>query len=377
MIPPHGGKIVNRVLKGRKREEALARAMKLPKVIIDEEKAKEVQNIAHGIFSPLEGFLSKDDFLSVLKKGRLKDSLPWTIPIVLDVSPEIKKEEEAILIYNRKPIAIFYIEEVYKYDKNEFAQKVFGTTQSAHPGVSKIAKMKEYLAGGRLDLIEEIKFPFFKYYSKPAQTRISFEKRGWKTVVGFQTRNIPHLGHEYCQKVALTFTDGLFINPVIGKKKKGDFKDKVIMETYKTLIDNYYPPNRVFLSILPLEMRYAGPREAILHAIIRKNFGCTHFIVGRDHAGVGNYYSPYAAQEIFKDFPDLEITPVFFRSFFYCKKCLGVVNEKICPHGEKWQINFSGTEIREKLLRGEKIPKEIIRPEVVEVISKWKNPFVE
>jgi len=377
MIQPHGGKLVDRVIK-RERGRVLEKAEQLFQLTLDEEKAKEVQNIAHGIFSPLEGFLNKGDFLSVLEKGRLQNGLPWAIPIVLDISPiaEINQGRQVALTYEEKIVAILHVHEMYDYDKGKFAEKVFGTTDTLHPGVGKVMAMKERLVGGKIDLIEELHFPFFEYYLKPAETRELFKEKGWETVVGFQTRNVPHLGHEYCQKTALTFADGLFINPVIGKKKAGDFKDEVILESHEALMRNYYPKDRVFMSILPLEMRYAGPREAIFHAVVRKNFGCTHFVVGRDHAGVGSYYAPYDAQEIFRHFPDLEITPVFFREFFYCQKCLGVMNEKTCPHKGRYRVNFSGTDIRERLMKGEKVSKQVMRPEVVETILKRADPFV-
>ncbi len=379
MIQPHGGKLVNRVLSEGERERIVKKTENLPEIILDEEKAKEVQNIAHGVFSPLEGFLSKGDFLSVLERGRLENGLAWTIPIVLDVSPlaGMKEGGEVALVYNGKPVAVLSVEDIYEYDKDELAGKVFGTTDSTHPGVAKVMAMKERLVGGKIDFIEEIDFLLSEHYLKPAETRALFKGKGWETVVGFQIRNVPHLGHEYCQKTALTFVDGLFINPVIGKKKKGDFRDEVIIETHKALIENYYPKDRAFISIFPLEMRYAGPREAIFHAIVRKNFGCTHFIVGRDHAGVGKYYPPYAAQEVFKEFPDLDITPLFFRSFFYCQKCLGVANEKTCPHGNQEHLDFSGTKIREMLLRKEVPPKEMMRPEVSKIILGWKSPYVD
>jgi len=373
---PHGGRLINRVAaKGKDRVEE---AKRLPQIVLTKELAKEVQNIAYGVFSPLEGFLTRKDYISVLNKGRLTTDIPWTIPIVLDISPdgEVKEGNDAALVDEGKPIAIIHVEDIYRYSQEELAQKVFGTTDPDHPGVAKVYSMKEFLVGGKIDLIAEPQIPFAEYYLKPQATRRLFEEKGWKTVVAFQTRNIPHVGHEYLQKTALTFTDGLFINPVIGKKKPGDFKDELILKTYQALIDNYYPRDRVIMSILPMEMRYAGPREAIFHAIIRKNFGCTHFIVGRDHAGVGNYYPPYAAQEIFKEFPDLDITPMFFKSFVYCKKCFSVVNEKTCPHRDQEHIDFSGTKIREMLLRGERPPKEVMRREVAEVIMRWEDPFV-
>lgn len=378
MLKPHGGNLTNRVITGEEREEARDKVGGLLSLDIAEETAKEVQNIAHGIFSPLEGFLTKQDYLAVVRDGRLANDLPWAIPIVLDISRDsgISGGQNVALVYQGKPIAMMHVDEVYDYDKTELADKVFGTTDSRHPGVAKVKDMKELLAGGRFDLIDEIDIPFSRYYLRPAETRFLFKQKGWKTVVGFQTRNVPHLGHEYVQKTALTFADGLFINPVIGKKKSGDFRDEVILETYQALIDNYYLKARAVMAILPMEMRYAGPREAIHHAIIRKNFGCSHFIVGRDHAGVGNYYSPYAAQEIFDDFPDLGITPIFFKSFFYCRKCLGVMSEKTCPHGEEDHIDFSGSRIREMLLKGEIPAKEVMRPEVAKIILECENPYV-
>jgi len=377
MPKPHGEKLINRVVdKGRDKMEE---AKRLPQIVLTKELAKEVQNIAYGVFSPLEGFLTKKDYVSVLNKGRLSNDIPWTIPIVLDVSPDSKVKEgnDVALSDDGRPIAIIHAEEIYQYNKEELAQKVFGTTDLGHPGVAKVYSMKEFLLGGKIDLIDEPKIPFAEYYLRPQATRLLFEEKGWTTVVAFQTRNIPHVGHEYLQKTALTFTDGLFINPVIGRKKQGDFKDELILKTYQALINNYYPRDRVVMSILPMEMRYAGPREAIHHAIIRKNFGCTHFIVGRDHAGVGNYYPPYAAQEVFKEFPDLGITPIFFKSFFYCKKCLSVANEKTCPHGNQDHVEFSGTKIRELLLRKEVPPKEMMRPEVSKIILGWESPYVD
>ena len=246
-----------------------------------------------------------------------------------------------------------------------------------HPGVRKVYGLGDFLVGGEIHLLNDVPNPYSRYTLYPEETRVLFRERGWRTVVGFQTRNAPHLGHEYVQKTALTFVDGLFINPVIGRKKPGDFRDDVILKAYDALIKYYYPRNSVALSIFRTEMRYAGPREAIFHAIVRKNFGCTHFIVGRDHAGVGNFYGPYEAQEIFSDFPDLGITPLFFKEFFYCKKCGGVANPKTCPHGDEYHITFSGTKIRKMLLNGEVPPPELMRPEVAEAILSFDNPFVE
>ncbi len=294
MVKPHGGKLVNRVLRGRARERKLEEAEELPKLTISSELGNDIDNIARGIFSPLEGFLNRDDFIAVLQKMRLSNDLPWTIPIVLDVSrSEIKDvsvgDEVSLLVEGCIPIATVEVEEIYPYSKEETAEQVFKTKDMGHPGVWMVYGMKDYLIGGRISLIAEVHSLFQKYLLSPMETRVLFKERGWKTVAGFQTRNAPHLGHEYIQKTALTFVDGIFINPVIGKKKRGDFKDEVILETYESLIENYYLRDVAVMSILQTEMRYAGPKEAIFHAIVRKNFGCTYFVVGRDHAGVGNY----------------------------------------------------------------------------------------
>ena len=341
-----------------------------------------MENIAFGNFSPLEGFMGEGEYRNVLNHMRLSDDLPWPIPIVLDAEKEVAKKlkiGQEVILRNESndPIALLHLEEKYEYNREEMAEKVFQTKDTAHPGVAKVRGMKDVLLAGKIDLIQESPTPFYNYKLKPIETRVLFKEKGWRTVVGFQTRNTPHIGHEYVQKTALTFTDGIFINPVIGRKKKGDFKDEVILASYDELIKHYYLKERAVVAILQMEMRYAGPREAIFHAIIRKNFGCTHIIIGRDHAGVGNYYSPYAAQDIFEEFPDLGIVPLFFKSFSFCKKCNSVVNEKTCPHKPSEHINFSGTKIRELLIQGKIPPPELMRPEVAKIILGYDNPFVE
>nr|MDO8078032.1 sulfate adenylyltransferase [Candidatus Freyarchaeota archaeon] len=379
MPKPHGGRLVNREVPEHKRERFLEQAGELPTLNITEGQAKDAENIAKGVFSPLEGFLLQEDYSNVLDEKRLSNDLPWTLPIILDVHNDLNVRigDAITLSYKDRPLALMQVEEVYEYNKKEFAQKVYGTLDARHPGVAKLRNMGDLLVGGKITLVREMETPFSKYNLRPVETRVLFKEKGWRTVVGFQTRNAPHLGHEYVQKTALTFVDGVFINPVIGRKKRGDFRDEVILEAYNVLIEHYYLKDRAVMSILPFEMRYAGPREAVFHAIVRKNFGCTHFIVGRDHAGVGDFYPPYAAQDIFDEFPDLGIIPLFFKTFYYCKKCGGVVNEKICPHGEEQHIKFSGTRIRELLRRGQRPPREMMRPEVVDVILRSGNPFVE
>ncbi len=382
MIQPHGGRLIERVLSGPARDAALERAKTMPRLKLDAESVSDVENLATGVYSPLEGFLGEKDFRNVLTHMRLADDLPWTIPIVLDVDRSVadglKVGTEIALVNDQdEPVAVLSLEEKYGYDRTAMSEKVFGTTDPAHPGVAKVMGMKDVLLAGKVNLITMAPTPFDRWKLTPKETRILFKAKGWRTVVGFQTRNTPHIGHEYVQKAALTFTDGIFINPVIGKKKKGDFKDEVILASYEELIRHYYLKERAVMAILQMEMRYAGPREAIHHAVIRKNFGCTHIIIGRDHAGVGKYYHPFAAQDIFEQFPDLGIVPLFFRSFYFCKKCSSVVNEKICPHPASEQIQFSGTKIRDLLVQGVIPPIELMRPEVAKVIMGFKEPFNE
>ena len=380
MIQPHGGKLIDRTLEGKRKEAALAAAGRMPRLTVDAETVSDLENIATGVYSPLQGFLGEADFKSVLAASRLRSDAAWTVPIVLDADEatagKLKIGDEVLLAAEGgRPVAVLHLEEKYGHDKGETAEKVFGTRDPAHPGVAKVLGLKDVLLAGPIDLIEATPTPFDRWKLAPKETRVLFESKGWKTVVAFQTRNTPHLGHEYLQKAALTFTDGLFVNPVIGKKKKGDFKDEVILASYEEAIRRYYVKDRTALAILQMEMRYAGPREAIHHAILRKNFGCTHIIIGRDHAGVGSYYAPFAAQDIFEAFPDLGIAPMFFRSFSWCRTCGAVVNEKICPHPPEEHIQFSGTKIRDLLVKGECPPAELMRPEVAEVIMRFKEPF--
>jgi len=274
-------------------------------------------------------------------------------------------------------LAALDIADIYGYDADEYVSTVFDTTDGSHPGVAKVRSMGDRLIGGPIMLADEMASPFPEYTLWPIETRVLFKEKAWRTIVAFQTRNPPHLGHEYVQKAALTFTDGLFINPIIGKKKKGDFTDDIIIHTYQELIDNYYLRDRAVMGVLQAEMKYGGPKEAILHAIMRKNFGCTHFIVGRDHAGVGDFYSPFAAQDIFSEFPDLGIVPLFFKSFFYCKRCGSIANEKICPHEGEDIVNFSGAKIRGRLVDGLPPGEDMMRPEVSQIILDAETPFVE
>ena len=380
MLPkPHGGTLVDRIMSEEARPGALRRAGALPRLELGAELAREVMNIATGAFSPLEGFLGREDLDAVLGTGRLANGVPWTIPIVLDLSEGEAKGlgPEVTLTYRGQPFASLEVHEVYAWDRDAYARRVFGTVDGKHPGVARVASLKERLVAGRVQVFRPLEGAFPKYHLRPVETRVLFQKKGWRTVVGFQTRNVPHLGHEYVQKTALTFVDGIYINPVIGLKKRGDFKDEVILATYEALMEHYYLRDRAVMATLETEMRYAGPREAIFHAIVRKNLGCTHFVVGRDHAGVGSFYGPYAAQEIFAEYPDLGIVPLFFTAFFACKRCGGVVNEKTCPHGPGDRLDFSGTKFRQAILEGGEEADQLVRPEVVQAVRRFPDPFVE
>lgn len=374
-IKPHGGKLVNRITK--------ADPSGLYSISISEDLANDVENIADGIFSPLEGFLGKKDFENVISKGRLSNGLAWTIPIVLDVDESTAakmKKAGKVLLKNHQGlgIAILHVKETFTFDKEKTAKGIYGTTDSSHPGVAKTMSMQDYLVGGKIDYIarpEETEIR--KYRLTPLQTREIFAKAGWKTIVAFQTRNPPHVAHEMLQKTSITTRDGVFVNPVIGKKKSGDFVDEVIVKCYETMIKHYYPENRCKLGTLHTEMKYAGPKEAIHHAIMRQNYGCSHIIIGRDHAGVGTFYDPFAAQKIFGDYPELEISPVFFPAFFYCRKCLTYTNPKACPHDDDAKEQISGTKLRQMIDDGKSPSEFILRPEVSKVILDYPHPFVD
>ena len=351
--------------------------------VIPADLANDVENIADGIFSPLEGFLGQEDVVSVAKNGRLADGTAWTIPIVLDVTEETAasmKDAGDVLLKDPQGtgIAVLHVEEVYRPAKESISQGVYGTTDTSHPGVAHTMSLHDDFVSGTIDYIKRPADTILRAdRMTPKQTRELFAKYGWKTICAFQTRNPPHVAHEMLQKTSITTRDGVFVNPIIGRKKKGDFVDELIISCYKEMIRLYYPENRCHFATLHTEMRYAGPREAIHHAIMRQNYGCTHIIIGRDHAGVGSFYSPFAAQEIFSDYPDLEIQPVFFPAFFYCGLCLAYTNQKCCSHGEGSREQISGTDLRKMIQEGKTPSKYILRPEVSEIILKHQKPFVE
>ena len=381
MPRPHGGKLINQLTRAAQIENRIQEAAELPKVSVNNELRIDLENIAVGLYSPLKGPLLKSDFDSVVPNGRLSNDVPWTIPILLDVSKEDASKfiqgDDIALSCGGENFAILNVVDKYDWDKKSYCQNIYKTTEEEHPGVQKTQLMNPVLVGGKIEVFNETQGVFPQYRLKPEETRFLFKEKGWRSVAGFQTRNAPHIGHEYVQKTALSFVDGLFINPLIGKKKVGDFTDIVIIESYEALIKNYFLKNAAILVTLEMEMRYAGPREAIHHAIVRKNYGCSHFIVGRDHAGVGSYYGPFEAQEIFEDYPDLGIAPIFFRNFFHCNKCGGPQNDKICPHGEEDRENYKGRVMRKLLAEGKYPDPTQMRPEVTEAILSHKQPFVE
>jgi ATP sulfurylase len=374
-IAPHGGMLVDRVLRGVLREAALERAASLKKVSLGPTSVSDLELIAVGAFSPLMGFMNKDDYESVVQDMRLSSGVVWSIPITLPVAREIadglREGEEIALLEGDRILGIMEMTERFEYDKEREAELVYCTTEDAHPGVARLYRQGEVLLAGDIYLLErpaDQQFPEFRH--DPAQTRRMFAQRGWRRIVAFQPRNPIHRAHEAIQKTALEICDGLLLHPLVGETKADDIPAEVRMTSYQALLRDYYPPDRVVLGVFPAAMRYAGPREAILHALARKNYGCTHFIVGRDHAGVGGYYGTYDAQLIFDDFTreEIGVTPLFFEHMFYCRKCGGLVSVKTCPHSPEDHLVMSGTEVRARVSRGEMLPEEFTRPEVSKIL---------
>jgi sulfate adenylyltransferase len=375
-IAPHGGVLVNRIVTPAQRQEFLSQADALPRVRLDERSLSDLELIAIGGFSPLVGFMAQDDYEQVVNHMQLANGLPWSIPITLSVDETVAETLDiGTTIRLDDPtgafIGVLELTQKYTYDKNHEALKVYLTNEDKHPGVKVVYDQGAVNLAGPIWLMERRPHPFFpKYQIDPADSRALFQDKGWKTIVGFQTRNPIHRAHEYIQKCALEIVDGLFLHPLVGATKSDDIPADVRMRCYEVLLEKYFPHDRVTLAINPAAMRYAGPREAIFHALVRKNYGCTHFIVGRDHAGVGDYYGTYDAQYIFDELDPvaLGITPMMFEHAFYCKKSLGMATAKTSSSLPEERIHLSGTKVREMLRRGELPPPEFSRPEVATIL---------
>ncbi|MBD2594705.1 sulfate adenylyltransferase [Nostoc spongiaeforme FACHB-130] len=377
-IAPHGGELVNRIATPEQKEEFLSKAEFLPRVQLDERAVSDLEMIAIGAFSPLTGFMNQSDYDRVVTEMRLANGLVWSIPITLSVTEEVAdplKEGDYIRLDNPQGdfIGVLQLSQKYHYDKIHEAVNVYRTDDAKHPGVQVVYNQGSINLAGDIWLLQRDPHPYFPNYQiDPAASRQLFKEKGWKTIVGFQTRNPIHRAHEYIQKCALETVDGLFLHPLVGATKEDDIQADVRMRCYEILLEHYYPLDRVILAINPAAMRYAGPREAIFHALVRKNYGCTHFIVGRDHAGVGDYYGTYDAQYIFDEFEPSEIgiVPMKFEHAFYCTRTKQMATTKTSPSRPEERIHLSGTKVREMLRRGELPPPEFSRPEVAAELAR-------
>ena len=375
-IPPHGSILVNRIAEGDERVHFIEKAKSMEVIHLNPREVSDLEMIASGALSPLEGFMVKEEYSSVLDLMRLPSGLPWTIPITLSVQKadaDKYKEGNDSALYDQANhlLGILHLDEKYRFDKEKEAHLILRTTDESHPGVQYLKGIGDTLLGGKITLLNKPQHENFNQYRlDPKETRVLFNVKGWRRIVAFQTRNPIHRAHEYIQKCALEVVDGLLIHPLVGETKEGDIPATVRMKCYEILLKKYYPQTRTVLSVFPAAMRYAGPREAIFHALVRKNYGCTHFIVGRDHAGVGKFYGTYDAHYIFDEFDpeEIGITPLFFDYTFFCRSCDGMASSKTCPHDSSEHVFLSGTALREMLIKGKLPPLEFTRPEIAEIL---------
>ncbi|HXM35465.1 MAG TPA: sulfate adenylyltransferase [Pyrinomonadaceae bacterium] len=375
LIKPHGGNLINREVTGLDRERLIAASSDMPALHLNAREISDLEMIATGGYSPLEGFMDRSDYSSVCANMRLTSGVAWPIPVTLSLTNEqastLRQFQDVALYQEDHLLGVLHLADMYVYDKVREAELVYRTTDTAHPGVRALYNQGDWLLGGKISLLNRPRnLAFQEYRRDPALTRALFQDRGWRRVVAFQTRNPVHRAHEYIQKCALEIADGLLLHPLVGETKADDLSADVRMQSYEAILASYYPAARTILSILPAAMRYAGPREAVFHALIRKNYGCSHFIVGRDHAGVGNYYGTYDAHHIFDEFApeELGVTPLFFDHTFYCRSCAAMASSKTCPHETTEHVTLSGTKVREMLSAGQVPPVEFTRPEVARVL---------
>lgn len=382
MIRAHGGRLVDRIATREAREDLEEELAELPVVPMNRRETSDLEMLAIGALSPLHGFMGREDYDSVCRRSHLASGLPWTIPVTLGATAETAGrlsagERVALADPDGVRLGVLDLEEIYRPDKDEEAQRVLGTRDVEHPGVTYLRASGEVYLAGPVTLVRRPEHhELERFRLDPKETRVLFRAKGWDTVAAFQTRNPIHRAHEYLQKCALEVVDALLIHPIMGETKPDDIPADVRLKCYLAMLEGYFPDDRVALSILPAAMRYAGPREAVFHAIVRKNYGCTHFIVGRDHAGVGGYYGTYEAHTVFREFDRLEIgiTPLFFDHAFYCEVCDSMASRKTCPHDVDHHVFLSGTKIREMLARGEQLPPEFTRPEVAEILARHYAP---
>ncbi len=381
MIPhAHGGRLVDRTAGMAERARRASEHRDLPKVRPAVDQLYDAEKIGIGAYSPLEGFMGSAELASVLKSGRLPNDLPWTIPILFPVptgpggggSADLSTGDEvAIVDASDRPLALLAIEERFRIDRSAIARATYGTEDAKHPNVADLLAAGDEAWAGRVTLLRRLDPPGGRPEPTPVETRAEFHRRGWKTVAAYQCRNPPHTAHEYIQRLTLERedVDGLFVHPVVGRLKKGDYRPEVILEAYEALVRHYYPPSRVMMSPLGITMRYGGPKAALFLAIVRKNYGCGAYIVGRDQAGVGQYYDPYACHRIFDEY-DIGVLPLRYDESFFCRRCGWMASQKTCPHPASFRAETSQSRIREALAKGESLPAEILRPEVAEILGR-------